>query len=265
MVRWGVAWSVGNEYRKLSPLSPNPERNTMLAVCKRLALGVFLIGLCSAGLLAWDRARTAPAAGSTLGKLWNVHLIAYVNVIDSEEAESGILKGLKEAGLVEGRDYTLTIRNAQGDMATLNSLVQAALNDGADLILTLSTPGLQAAMRQTSSVPIVFTFVADPIVAGAGQSMTDHRANVTGVYVAGAYPEVVAMVRECLPQARSIGTLFVPTEVNTVYHKDQTTAEASKLGMELVSVPVATATEISDAAGPCAAGTSTRSARWAAT
>src|SRR5262249_15771472 len=38
------------------------------------------------------------------------------------------------------------------------------------------------------------------------------------------------------------------TEVNTVYHKDQTAAEARKLGMELVAVPVATATEVPDAA-----------------
>lgn len=220
----------------------------MLNVCKRLVLGILLIGLCSAVLLAWDLARTAPSAGSALGKQWNIHLIAYVNVVDSDDAEEGIKAGLKESGLVKDLDYTLTIRNAQGDMATLNSLVQAALSDGADLILTLSTPALQAAMRQTSSVPIVFTFVADPIVAGAGQSVTDHKANVTGVYVAGAYPEVVAMVRECVPNARSIGTLFVPTEVNTVFHKDQTTAEARKLGMETVAVPVATATEVSDAA-----------------
>jgi ABC-type uncharacterized transport system substrate-binding protein len=133
-------------------------------------------------------------------------------------------------------------------MATLNSLVQAALNDQADLILTLSTPTLQAAMRQTSRVPIVFTFVADPVVAGAGRSVADHQANVTGVYINGAYPEVVALVRECLPAARRIGTLFVPTEVNTVFHKDQTAAEASKLGLETEAVPVATATELSDAA-----------------
>lgn len=220
----------------------------MLTVCKRLALGFFLIGLCSAALLLWDKARTSPAADSSLGKVWNVHLIAYVNVVDSEDAERGILAGLQESGLVEGRDYSLTIRNAQGDMATLNSLVQAALSDQADLVLTLSTPALQAALRQTSTVPIVFTFVADPVVAGAGKSVTEHRPNVTGVFVAGAYAEVIALVRECVPNARSIGTLFVPTEVNTVYHKEQTAKEAKKLGMEAVAVPVATATEVSDAA-----------------
>src|SRR5262249_4592609 len=221
----------------------------MLFLIKRLALSILLIGGASAVLLLADLNRAGTGSTSSrLGKTWNVHLIAYVNVVDSEECEHGILAGLEESGLVKGTDYRLTIRNAQGDMATLNSIVQAALGDRADLIITLSTPTLQSAMRQTSDVPIVFTFVADPIVAGAGKSNIDHQANVTGIYVAGAYAEVVAAIRECLPNTRTLGTLFVPTEVNTVYHKDQTAAEARKLGMELVAVPVATATEVPDAA-----------------
>lgn len=217
----------------------------MLACIKRLSLGIFLIGLASAALLMGDRNR---ADHGHAGKTWKVHLIEYVNVVDTEECEHGIRAGLKESGLVEGSDYTLMVRNAQGDMATLNALVQAALADRADLIVTMSTPALQSAMRQTSDVPIVFTYVADPFVAGAGKSDTDHVANVTGIYVPGAYAEVIAVLRECLPNAKTVGTLFVPTEVNTVYHKDQTAAEAKKVGIHMEAVPVATATEVSDAA-----------------
>ena len=40
---------------------------------------------------------------------------------DVEEAEAGVLAGLRESGLVEGRDYVVTMRNAQGDMATVNA------------------------------------------------------------------------------------------------------------------------------------------------
>lgn len=221
----------------------------MTFLLKRLALGLLLIAAASGVLLLSDLQWSAPAGqGGQLGKKWNLHLISYVSVVDSEEAEHGIVEGLKDAGLIEGTDYTLTIRNAQGDMPTLNSLVQAALTDRADLLFTLSTPGLQAAMRQTSDIPIIFTFVADPIVAGAGKSNTDHKPNVTGVYVAGAYAEVIALLRECMPKARKVGTLYVPTEVNTVYHKDQTTAEGRKLGLEVVALPVATATEVPAAA-----------------
>jgi ABC-type uncharacterized transport system substrate-binding protein len=86
------------------------------------------------------------------------------------------------------------------------------------------------------------------VVAGAGKSLAEHKANVTGIFVAGAYADVASLVRECMPSARKVGTLFVPNEVNTVYHKDQVTKELAKHGIELVALPVATATDVPDAA-----------------
>ena len=73
-----------------------------------------------------------------------------------------MLAGFKEAGLVEGRDYVTTVRNAQGDMATVSALIDAALAERADLLVTFSTPTLQAALQRARSVPIVFTYVVEP-------------------------------------------------------------------------------------------------------
>jgi ABC-type uncharacterized transport system substrate-binding protein len=158
------------------------------------------------------------------------------------------MDGLREAGLVEGRDFEMTIRNAQGDMPTLSALVDAALTAKADLLMTLSTPTLQVAMRKAPQLPIVFTFLADPISAGAGRSLTDHLPNVTGVPTGSATEEVLGILRQCLPGARRIGTIVVPSEVNTVYNRDQLARAARKLGIELVSVPANTSSELPDAA-----------------
>src|SRR5262245_15925813 len=128
----------------------------MAFLVKRLLLGIFLIGLASALLLIGDRGVSGDSASKT-DKKWSIHLLEYIKIVDTEETERGIRDGLAEAGLVENVDFTLTARNAQGDMATLNSMVQAAVADRADLIMTMSTPALQAAMRQTRDVPIVFT------------------------------------------------------------------------------------------------------------
>jgi ABC-type uncharacterized transport system substrate-binding protein len=158
-----------------------------------------------------EPAATVPAADSRpLAKKWNVDILEYVDVVDSEEAERGVRTGLRDAGLVEGRDYAVRVRNAQGDMPTLSTLVDAALSDGADLLVTLSTPTLQAALRRARNVPIVFTFVSDAVAAGAGRSNADHLPNVTGVPTTGAYGDLLDIVRACLPNARRIGTLFVP-------------------------------------------------------
>jgi ABC-type uncharacterized transport system substrate-binding protein len=155
--------------------------------------------------------------------------------------------GLRDAGLVEGRDYELSVRNAQGDMATLTAMVDAALSSGADLLLTTSTPTLQAALRRGREVPIVFTFVADAVAAGAGRSNEDHLPNVTGVPTAGAHDQMIDLVRECLPGARRIGTLFVPGEVNSVYNKEKLEAAAARQGLEVVAVAVNTSSDVPDA------------------
>jgi ABC-type uncharacterized transport system substrate-binding protein len=212
-------------------------------------MGLLLILLASAVLLISDWSRRAHDAGRAgIGRKWVINLLEYVNVADSEESEKGILDGLREAGLVEGRDFEMTIRNAQGDMSTLNALVDAALTAKADLLMTLSTPTLQAAMRKAPRLPIVSTYLADPIAAGAGRSFTDHLPNVTGVASGGAFEELLELLGECLPNAKRIGTIVVPTEVNTVFNRDQLALAAQKRGMELVSVPASTSSELPDAA-----------------
>jgi ABC-type uncharacterized transport system substrate-binding protein len=214
-------------------------------VGKRLALGIVLIAVISGALLLSDRG--SRTAATSAGRKWNLDLLEYVQVLDVEEAERGIRAGLAAAGLVEGRDHELRVRNAHGDMPTLNTLVDAALGSGADLLLTLSTPTLQAALRRASEVPIVFTFVADAIAAGAGRSNEDHLPNVTGVPTVAAHDEMIELVRQCLPQARRIGTLFAPAEVNSVVNKELMVKAAARQHLEVVALPVNTSTEIPEA------------------
>jgi len=86
------------------------------------------------------------------------------------------------------------------------------------------------------------------VIAGAGRSDTDHLPNVTGVYLGGAYADMLAVIHEFFPSVRAMGTLFVPSEANSVFHKDILTEEARKIGFEMVAVAASTSTEVPDAA-----------------
>ena len=231
----------------------------MWPIAKPLLLGAFLVSLASSILLLSDLdRRTSRSAKVSSGKWavrspllpkkWSIHLLKYVETEDAIDAENGFLQALRDEGLEAGGDYELTQTNAHGDMATLSLMVDAAVTSGADLLVTLSTPTLQAALNRGRELPIVFTLVANPFVAGAGQSDREHLPNVTGVYAMGAYEEVIAALRECLSTAKVVGTLFVPAEVNTVFHKDMVTRAAAEVGLEVIAVPVTTPTEVSDAA-----------------
>lgn len=215
---------------------------------KRLSLGLSSIALASAVLLLMDGGFRAANESRGETKVWNVSVLEYVNIPDVEEAEHGVRDGLRDAGLVEGRDYQLRVSNAQGDMATLNGLVDSAVTENADLIITLSTPTLQATLQKVRDRPVVFTFLANPFAAGAGTSDTDHRPNVTGAYGAGDVTGMVQLIRNILPRAKRMGTMFVPNEINSVFNHDLLVAAAKEAGLEAMPVGVSTPAEVPDAA-----------------
>jgi ABC-type uncharacterized transport system substrate-binding protein len=182
-----------------------------------------------------------------LTKKWRLSLIQLNQVFDVEEAEHGVLDGLKESGLIEGRDFEKIVRNAQGDMATVSGLVDASIGNS-DLLITFSTPTLQAAVQRAKRLPIVFNQVADPIAAGAGTSDTAHLPNVTGVYFISAYDLMMPLIKEYLPKARVLGTVYVPAEVNMVAQLSVMQKVIAAAGMELKVVAANSPSEVGDAA-----------------
>ncbi|MGE4569407.1 MAG: ABC transporter substrate binding protein, partial [Bacteroidales bacterium] len=163
----------------------------MTSYLKPLAKGFAVIFLIAAMLLIADRNNrkrptTDEAAGVTADKALlreqeaqsdkpfrpqktlHLKLLQYSDSPLSEMSEEGIRSGLTQYGLSPERDYRLEVSNAQGDIATLNMMMDGALNDAPDLIFVISTPTLQSAAKKIKQIPIVFTVVADPILAGAG-------------------------------------------------------------------------------------------------
>lgn len=179
---------------------------------------------------------------------WKIYFVQYNDVIDVKDAESGVLEGLRESGLENGRDFEVKVLNAQGDMATVSALIDAAVTGGADLLITFSTPTLQAALRRAQNVPVVFNYVASGLKAGAGKSNTDHAPNVTGVSLTPANDEALSLVRTYFPSIRKLGSLYCPAETNMVNYKISLDAAAKRAGFEIVYVPAETATDVPDAA-----------------
>jgi ABC-type uncharacterized transport system substrate-binding protein len=197
-----------------------------------------------------DSAAVPPnaAAPAPLGRLAKLNLIEFLETPNVEINRKGIQDGLAKAGLVEGRDYELVLRNAQGDMAALNTIMDAAASDGSELLITATTPALQVALQRAAKRPVIFSLVGNPMEAGAGRTDQDHLPNVTGAYVNSPHSEGLTALRRCLPNLKRVGTLFVPSEVNSVYYKDELLKAASALGIEVELVGVSTSGEIADAA-----------------
>lgn len=186
------------------------------------------------------------AASAPLSKLWKLRLLEYINSPDVEEAEQGLRDGLKTAGLVERRDYELKTANAQGDMTALHGMVDAALADQADLLLTISTQALQSAIQRARGRPVVFTMVANPFAAGVATTDADHLPNVTGAYGSNDVDAMMPIIKQLMPDARRVGALFAPTEVNSVYSHELLVKAAKSANYELISLGVNSPSEAPD-------------------
>lgn len=178
----------------------------------------------------------------------NIWVIDNVVSANTEASEKGILEGLNQRGLVNGKNCEITVRNAQGDVSTLNTIVDAAIADNPDLVFVINTTTLQTALRKFSrDVPVVFTSIADPIKAGAGKSFTDHAPNVTGFSSMSDFDGMMDFIARAMPSAAKIGTLFVPAETNSVIYKEHLVQAAARHGLQVEVVPVDSSSEVSNA------------------
>lgn len=186
-----------------------------------------------------------PPATATL---YTIGILQAVESTTVDDVRRGLLKAFEEAGLRDGVNIRLLDANARGDTAELLALAQSFVEQGARLIIPLSTPSLQAALIAAPGVPIVFASVANPYLAGAGKSADNHLAHITGVSSLGPIRQMIALIREVVPRARRIGTLWTPAELNSAYYLEVARESAAELGAEIIAVPVSGPDEVLPAA-----------------
>ncbi len=189
--------------------------------------------------------------GSTSGKNSGKRKFAYVSFVNAptlERVEEGIYDGFRKNGWTRDEEFTIDAYNAQGDVSTLNTMVGSLKSEGYDLIFTACTPTVQALSLKIKDIPIVFTAVTDAVAAGIGETDEQHQANITGISDLSPFGEMVASIRELMPNAKRLGTLYNPSEINSIFCRDRLKEEAEKLGFELISVPANSQGEVPDAA-----------------
>lgn len=178
-----------------------------------------------------------------------LYTIGYLQLVESmtnSDVRRGFIEALQDGGLKDGINVRLKILNALGDISQVQRIAQDFVTQNVDMIVAVSTPGLQAALIATQKIPIVFTSVANPYLTRAGVSPTAHLANVTGVMSDSAVPirRMLSFIREVLPRAKRIGTLWTPSERNSEYYLELVRAAAEELNVEIVAVPVTNSSEV---------------------
>lgn len=154
----------------------------------------------------------------------------------------GLRDGLRELGFEEGRDIVFDIRFTQGKPGATRAAAEALVKEGVDLIVTSNEAATQAAKSATKKIPIVFTLVGDPVMAGFLHKIAKPGENLTGV--SSLTSDLVAKRLEILktlaPQVKRVWAIHHGDDPSSIEAIRRAQIAAKQLGLELLSRAVYT-------------------------
>ena len=192
-----------------------------------------------------------------------VAILRFGNALGEEfsSSETGILDMLEAFGYISaderadmagratlaGENLSIVWGDAGFDFANAALVVERALDQGADALVTLSTPMTQAALNATGDMDdppaIIFAAVFNTAAAGIAESACDKPAHVTGAEAITPYDEVLPLLLIQDPDLEIIGTIFNPAEASSVAGAEAIVEAAEALGL---TVEQASVTGVSD-------------------
>jgi putative ABC transport system substrate-binding protein len=159
-------------------------------------------------------------------------------------------QGLRETGLVEGRNVAVEYRWAGDRYDQFPGILAELLQRQVSVIVTTSHPAARAAKAATRSIPIVFYVGSDPVKLGLVDSLHRPGGNVTGISnISGGElgPKRLELMREIVPQTGAIGLLLNAANPTSGGQAQDMQAAARRFGLQVRVLHVSTAPEIDSA------------------
>jgi putative ABC transport system substrate-binding protein len=161
---------------------------------------------------------------------------------------SFFVQGLRKLGWIDGENIRIEVRWNAGD----RSLIEAYGSDlvglfKPDVLLAASTANLAALQRATSTIPIVFTTVSDPVAQGFVPNLTRPGGNITGFAnpefsIAGKWADLLKQMAPSITRVALVFNLETSPQSKLFVHAAE--AAAQSLGVEVIAAPVHTTEEI---------------------
>ena len=165
-----------------------------------------------------------------------------------DAARDGVKEALEAAGYKEGENLKFLYESAQGNPATAAQIARQFVGEGPTVIVPISTPSAQAVVSATKDIPVVFTAVSDPLGAQLVKDMDKPGGNVTGLSDLSPVAEHLALIKEILPNVKTVGYLYNSGEANSVSLLAVLKAEAEKAGLTVVESAATKSAEVQGAA-----------------
>ena len=169
--------------------------------------------------------------------------IGYLSAVTVEGDKSlvdALRDGLRALGYVEGHTMVIEQRYAARRFERLPALAAELVRLQVDILVTWGTPATEAAKNATSTIPIVFAPVADPVGQGLVASLAHPGGNLTGL--SDMHTDLVAkrleFLKEVVPAASRVAVLWNPHHPVALHHMRIAQTAAQALSLTLLPVGV---------------------------
>ncbi len=191
--------------------------------------------------------RFGPLRPFELSEKGTIDMLYEYGILNDEEYATA-----SERGDIEGENINLIFGDAEFDFPTANLLVEEVLDQGADVIIAITTPVAQAAANATIDMdlpPVVlFNTVTSPYAAGFADTSCIKPSHITGSQALAPYETIVPLILEQNPDIQVIGTLFNQAEANGVVSAEAIEAVGTELGLTVELGPIAATADVGTAA-----------------
>jgi putative ABC transport system substrate-binding protein len=149
-------------------------------------------------------------------------------------AVNPFIEGLKEEGLVEGRNFAIQYRWADGHFDRMPGFAAEFVRQRVDLIAAATTAAALVAKSATDTIPTVFVIGTDPVRIGLAASMNRPGGNRTGMSLITHTLDAkrLELIRELLPATTTIAVLLNPTNPSARTNETDIQKAASALGLQ---------------------------------
>jgi len=161
-----------------------------------------------------------------------------------DNCREGFIQGLKDAGLTEGKDFTISYQNAGFDDAIATQIAQNFSSNNVALMCGIATPSATAcyAAAEDKDIPVIFTAITDPV-----QAKLD-SGNVTGTSDKLPVDAQLDLIRQLQPDADTIGIIYTTSEPNSVSAIADYEAKAPDYGFSIEAIGVTQQADVTQAA-----------------
>jgi putative ABC transport system substrate-binding protein len=203
-------------------------------------------------VIAGSAAAAAFPATARTQQRSNVPRVGYLFSFTRAEGEhlwEACRQGLRDLGYVEGQNIILEPRLAEGHNERLQNLATELVQLKVDVIVAAATPASRAVKAATSTIPIVFVAVGDPVKAGLVTSLARPGGNVTGLSLltADLSGKRLSLLMETVRKVSRVAILMNPDNPISAVFFEETKLAARRFGVDLQPLDARSPKEIEQA------------------